>query len=237
LIYNRTCTIADYELWAPSNGKTNVGGLSCLLGKDITYRRRNQTAQCFYAENLDPIASTKYCPCTEDDWECDLGFERDSNSNCIYPGGSPTYPPQVCPVGETYNKTKGYRAVAATACQGGVDHSAEGPFDCPSPGISGQVANYGWVAAVVIVGLVVVCIIGSFVAIRSEWVRDKVPFVKRLHGWKVGYFGMQNAPDTIGEEFEPNDGGDDEGFSIGGDEEDSRESVSKQLDDSFNPRG
>jgi len=231
LVFDRTCASSEYESWSPSNGDPK---LQCLLGKDVTYRRRNRTALCFNSETIDPILETKYCACTESDWECDVGFQRDSNGNCAFTGATEiTYPPARCPSGETYNKTKGYRLVAGTACFNGVSYWGDGPYDCPSPG--GK--SYGWVAAVVIVALVIIVLVVTFFAIRSEWVRDKVPFVKKLHGWKVGYFGMQNQPDTIGEELDLEDSGNEE-FIIGGDEdEEASTKPHVKLDDGFNPRG
>lgn len=44
--------------------------------------------------------------------------------------------------------------------------------------------------------------------------REKIPFVSKLHDWKVGYFGMQSAPETLGEDLLEPEGS--EEFSIGG---------------------
>jgi len=73
------------------------------------------------------------------------------------------------------------------------------------------------VAVLVTVVSVVLCLVGAFVAVKSDWVREKVPFVKKLHGWQVGYLGMQAQAESMGEDLlEP---GDEEEFTIGGDED------------------
>lgn len=109
-VYSRTCGPSDYEAWSPSNGRTYKDGLQCFMGRDITYRRRNATADCFNSEVIDPVLNVIYCPCAEDDWECDIGYERDPQdaTKCIRTGPEPKYPPSTCTPGHTYNKTKGY---------------------------------------------------------------------------------------------------------------------------------
>jgi len=46
------------------------------LGEKITYVRRKRDACCFNGKAYDRIVKVEYCECTEEDWECDLGFER-----------------------------------------------------------------------------------------------------------------------------------------------------------------
>lgn len=77
----------------------------------------------------------------------------------------PKYPPENCE--GTYFKTKGYRKEAGNYCNGGVDHSPAGPYSCDDSDIDLS-SNKGWIAAVVIVPLVVLLVIGAFFAIRSE---------------------------------------------------------------------
>jgi len=107
---------------------------------------------------------------------------------CVNEDGpvDPVYPPLDCPAGTQYYKTKGYRKEAGNTCDGGVDHSADGPYPCSKP----SSAKRGWIAAAVLVPLVVIVLIAAAVAVQSEKVREKLPFLKVLSTWKVGYSGM-----------------------------------------------
>lgn len=68
-VFTRICGPGDYESWTPSDGKKDINGLKCLLGRDITYQRRYANATCFNNEIVEPVLSEKACACTEDDWE------------------------------------------------------------------------------------------------------------------------------------------------------------------------
>jgi hypothetical protein len=72
----------------------------------------------------------KFCECTEEDWECDLGFHRDEEGNCV----SNLFmevdytPPAECE--DYYSVTLGYRKVAGNQCQEGIEHN---PLRIPCP--------------------------------------------------------------------------------------------------------
>lgn len=88
---------SDYELWSP-NGKVTP---DCLLGRKTTYVRRKRTAKCFNGYDFDRILNVDHCECTEDDWECDVMFERDEKTGeCVFEGNreyGPNYDtPEVC---------------------------------------------------------------------------------------------------------------------------------------------
>jgi len=72
----------------------------------------------------------EYCQCTEEDWECDFGFERQEDGPCIKSDGSAIdyNPPRSC--SGKYEVSYGYRKVAGDMCTGGVDHS---PLILPCP--------------------------------------------------------------------------------------------------------
>eukprot|EP01114_Cavostelium_apophysatum_P000210 TRINITY_DN1020_c0_g1_i5.p1 TRINITY_DN1020_c0_g1~~TRINITY_DN1020_c0_g1_i5.p1 ORF type:complete len:551 (+),score=213.60 TRINITY_DN1020_c0_g1_i5:387-2039(+) len=180
----------DYENWEYSNEQE-----SCLLGHDIVYKRRIATRNCYNDENVDHISSMKNCSCTEDDWECDVDFERGSDGTCVYSLGTyaPEYPPEFCPSGTQYYKSKGYRKEAGNTCEGGVDHSGEGPFDCPN---LSKEAKRGWIAAAVLIPLILIIFVVAAFALRSEAVREKLPFLKFLATWKVGYSGFGKSGGT-----------------------------------------
>jgi len=191
-VFNRTCDeVRDYEPWTPKDGRQSVNGLNCLLGHDITYRRRRQNSYCANIPNMQKTLAYKNCSCTEDDWECDYGFERKDGS-CVKVLDQ-KYPPMWCETGAEYYKSKGYRKVAGNTCEGGVQHMGDGPYKCPDEGVNLK-SNKGWIAAVVIVPLVVIILVGAFFALRSEKLREKIPVLKVFHDWRVGYFKMSNSP-------------------------------------------
>jgi len=217
----------DYIPWAP-----NDGARECLLGRNITYRRRKPEVKCYNSETLEPIITSENCTCGEEDWECDFEYGRDTTDTstpCKLTGKAPVDPPKYCPEGEIYTKTKGYRKVASDSCKGGVDHSASGPFDCPAGFAKTIGGNKNWIAAAVIVPFVVLLIIFAFIVMRSERIREKVPFIKKLSTWKVGYFGMNN-PDSLLDKEEEEDG-----FSIGNLEEEDSSKTPLDMTD-FNPK-
>jgi len=189
-VFSRNCTSDDYELWAPE-GTTPINGLNCQLGKQVLYQRRKPSAQC-WNPNVDHVYNVTACTCTEDDWECDFGYERLGNGSCILDMEPTSYPPENCE--GTYYKTKGYRKEAGNICSGGVDHSPAGPYSCDGNSDVDLSSNKGWIAAVVIVPLVVLLVIGAFFAIRSEKLREKLPFLDTLQSWKDGYLKVNATP-------------------------------------------
>ncbi len=74
---------SDYELWTP-NGRISP---DCLLGRSITYTRRKREAKCFNPEQWERVKYVKNCECTEEDWECDEGFVRHGDGECIAENG------------------------------------------------------------------------------------------------------------------------------------------------------
>jgi len=236
-VYTDTCDLqTDYELWWPSD---DADHRACLMGHNVTYQRRIPTRECFNPQQFDAIMSVVDCPCTEEDWECDMQYHRVSDSyTCeVDSGVNQTYPPSNCINGSTYYKTKGYRREAGNTCSGGVDHSAEGPFDCPSNNTNKSKA---WIAAVVVVPWVIIGLVVAAVALRSQKVREKLPFLKFLNTWKVGYMGVQGGGSTM-LEIDEEEGGlkddkDDHKEELL-DLEDKKEKEEKDKDDDFNPRG
>jgi hypothetical protein len=203
-VFTRNCTSEDYELWAPENNENG-----CLMGRNVVYQRRNASSLCFNDEKLEPIAHQSNCACTLDDYECDFNYERaNATEPCLLIPGDPDpiYPPSICPEGSTYYETKGYRLEPGNSCEGGVDLRPKGPYECPTS-FSVIKGNKGWIAAVVVIPLVIILIVASFFAIRNEKIRNKLPFLKLLSTWKIGYFGIQqpelnlvDGPDSAEEE-------------------------------------
>lgn len=114
---------SDYELWSP-NDENNP---KCLMGKKVTYVRRKKEAECFNTQQFERKTFVENCECTEEDWECDIGFERKGKGPCIEIKTlhmnklNNSEEPIDCV--NFYYLTQGYRKVAGDACIGGIDHS------------------------------------------------------------------------------------------------------------------
>ena len=156
---------SDYERWSPSDGRL---GDKCLMGHQITYTRRKRMSQCYNGEKLDRMNYVKDCPCTENDYECDVGFFRKidggpctrsefgSSKEVVKASGQP---PANCPSGTTYLVTNGYRKIAGDTCavSGGVDRD---PTAFPCPHWTTTVSHGGW-----LVLLLLFCLVCGFAGI------------------------------------------------------------------------
>jgi Sortilin, neurotensin receptor 3, C-terminal/Sortilin, neurotensin receptor 3, len=99
----RACDPADYELW-------NTG---CLDGVVTTYLRRVAGSQCINAKPS--FVSSSQCPCTEEDWECDICFVRSASNKCIHSSNC-TRPGPRCAPGSFYTESSGYRLITGDRC-------------------------------------------------------------------------------------------------------------------------
>jgi len=115
-LHPRMCTSEDYVKWKPSNGT----GSFCVLGRQITYLRRNQTANCYNDYNTSHIASVETCPCGWADYECDDGWiEKSTNPLVCTPDPNRLLKP--CIPGSIYHESQGYQLTISTGCQGGLN--------------------------------------------------------------------------------------------------------------------
>ncbi|MCQ2817742.1 MAG: hypothetical protein MJ252_10800 [archaeon] len=113
------CKKSDYEIWTPKSSN-NVN--ECLLGRKISYSRRKRESQCLNGEGFERKVTVELCACTEDDYQCDIGYHRvEPGDPCtpIRKGDTLTSnkPPENC-VGY-YTISRGYRKVAGDYCKGG----------------------------------------------------------------------------------------------------------------------
>ena len=122
---------SDYEIWTPSDGRA---GQDCLLGHKIEMIRRKQNKKCLNTINFERKITKSNCPCTEMDYQCDIGYERNEpGAICQRVGGEQQEnnihePPINC--NGTYKISKGYRKIPGDTCVGGLDFS---PIIVPCP--------------------------------------------------------------------------------------------------------
>ncbi|XP_064630142.1 VPS10 domain-containing receptor SorCS1-like [Lineus longissimus] len=113
------CKRSDYQLWTPAD---ELEGHDCILGSKITYEKRKPKAKCYNGKDYVRQINTTACQCTEDDYECDFGYEKTNGKCNVSSWLDPKLPRGDCPDSTSYNKTDGYRKVAADSCQGGDIH-------------------------------------------------------------------------------------------------------------------
>ena len=53
------------------------------MGQQVTYIRRKQDSECFNGEELERKIVRSFCPCSEMDYECDLGYVRNQQGLCV----------------------------------------------------------------------------------------------------------------------------------------------------------
>jgi hypothetical protein len=111
---------SDYEIWIPNTGNTN----SCLMGHITQYIRRKQEAECYNGEEFERPKFIKNCECTEEDFECDYGYYRETGGVCKEMD-SITLPEPVCSSDGFKTIPTGYRRVSGNTCEGGVSANLE----------------------------------------------------------------------------------------------------------------
>lgn len=115
----------------------------------MTYIRRKPSAGCYLGDDYQRTVHRWPCMCTEMDYECDLGYVRDSlkSNTCvkqiIYPDDSEKQAKyeqdmkeqlqveQCAFQGGTYEVSQGYRKVPDNICSGGVQLSPT-TYQCTS---------------------------------------------------------------------------------------------------------
>eukprot|EP00871_Galdieria_phlegrea_P001677 jgi/Galph1/250/GphlegSOOS_G4955.1 len=72
---------SDYCSFCPADALDG----RCPLGRRVCYLRRRQEVLCNNRDGFASILSSESCPCTMDDYQCDIGFERSSDSSECHP--------------------------------------------------------------------------------------------------------------------------------------------------------
>lgn len=118
---------SDYETWSPSDGKSVE---KCLMGKQVTYTRRKPASECFNGEKFERPSNRKTCECSQENFECEVGFTRKVGSTeCRFADDGSLPVPSSCKR-ESYFTAIAYRKVVGDACEGGWTPS---PAQVPCP--------------------------------------------------------------------------------------------------------
>jgi Sortilin, neurotensin receptor 3,/Sortilin, neurotensin receptor 3, C-terminal len=110
---------SDYETWSPHTKDSKT----CLMGHKVEYVRRKRLAECFNGEEFERTKFIENCECTEEDFECDLGYYRDYGE--CKKMDNYDFPPQVCDQYNYIDVITGYRRVAGNTCEGGVSSTLD----------------------------------------------------------------------------------------------------------------
>ncbi|KAJ8402772.1 hypothetical protein AAFF_G00364440 [Aldrovandia affinis] len=128
-IFNRRCTEGDYQTWHLHNQ-----GEPCLMGVKRIYRKLKPIARCVMGQRYLATMTSESCDCTESDFECDYGYERQSGGKCVPAFWfAPSSMSRICTTGNSFLNSTGYRKVVSNNCTNGVleDYTAR-KQKCPA---------------------------------------------------------------------------------------------------------
>ncbi|KAJ6669087.1 hypothetical protein lerEdw1_007896 [Lerista edwardsae] len=126
-IFDRRCADDDYRPW-----QLHSQGEACIMGAKRIYKKRKSEKKCMQGKYAGAMTSEP-CVCTEADFDCDYGFERHSNGQCLpafwY---NPSSLSKDCSLGQSYLNSTGYRKVVSNNCTDGVrEQYTAKPQQCP----------------------------------------------------------------------------------------------------------
>ncbi|KAG6381823.1 hypothetical protein JVT61DRAFT_432 [Boletus reticuloceps] len=108
----------DYELWSPSEGRTEA----CLFGRQTLYQRRKRDASCVVGKEAEVEHKLVHnCACGPDDFECEFNYVKNDEGRCMpVPATLPLADDDSCRDNEEYwYERTAYRKVAHSSCEGG----------------------------------------------------------------------------------------------------------------------
>ena len=131
---------SDYELW---NIKA-IEGSDCQLGRKETIVRKKIDSFCFNGVDFEKKIFNQVCKCSDQDYECDSGYSRDSNGPCKltnvsrtneelfnnFWGEHPSNANLIQNCTDFYHIPSGYRKIPGDQCKGGVSYE---PVKIPCP--------------------------------------------------------------------------------------------------------
>ncbi|XP_054840229.1 VPS10 domain-containing receptor SorCS3 [Eublepharis macularius] len=127
-IFSRRCTKDDFQTWHLHNQ-----GEPCVMGERKIYKKRKAGAWCALNRDYSRTVVSEPCICAEWDFECDYGYERHSNNQCIPAFWfNPSFQLQDCSLGQSYLNSTGYRRIVSNNCTDGLrERYAAKPEQCP----------------------------------------------------------------------------------------------------------
>ncbi|XP_039337917.1 VPS10 domain-containing receptor SorCS3 isoform X5 [Mauremys reevesii] len=115
-IFSRRCNKEDYQTWHLHNQ-----GEPCVMGERKIYKKRKPGAQCALGRDYSRTVVSEPCVCAEWDFECDYGYERHNNNQCMPAFWfNPSSLPKDCSLGQSYLNSTGYRRIVSNNCTDGL---------------------------------------------------------------------------------------------------------------------
>ncbi|TMS04925.1 VPS10 domain-containing receptor SorCS1, partial [Larimichthys crocea] len=114
-LFSRRCMDGDYQTWHLHNKRE-----LCVMGEKQIYMKRRPGNRCMLAQDYSRIYSSEPCLCTAYDFECDYGWERQTNGKCspafwFNPNGAA----KSCSSSQSFLNSTGYRKVLSNNCKEG----------------------------------------------------------------------------------------------------------------------
>uniref|UniRef100_A0A8C9ZSA7 Sortilin related VPS10 domain containing receptor 1 n=1 Tax=Sander lucioperca TaxID=283035 RepID=A0A8C9ZSA7_SANLU len=111
-IFQQQCTSEDYMTWQLHNE-----GEVCIMGMKRIFQKLKANILCVKARNQYISQMSDSCPCTEADFECDYGFERQIDGSCTQAFWFvPSATSRDCITGDSFLNTTGYRRALSNNC-------------------------------------------------------------------------------------------------------------------------
>ncbi|XP_069548903.1 VPS10 domain-containing receptor SorCS1-like [Brachyistius frenatus] len=128
-IFQQQCTSEDYLTW-----QLNNEGEVCIMGMKRIFQKLKANVRCVKARDQYISQMSDSCPCTEADFECDYGFERQIDGSCTLSFWFvPSATSKNCITGDSFLNTTGYRKALSNNCtEGSLLRYSPRRQKCPS---------------------------------------------------------------------------------------------------------
>uniref|UniRef100_A0A3B4UQB6 Sortilin related VPS10 domain containing receptor 1 n=1 Tax=Seriola dumerili TaxID=41447 RepID=A0A3B4UQB6_SERDU len=115
-IFQQWCTSEDYLTW-----QLHSEGEVCIMGMKRIFQKLKANVRCVKARDQYISQMSDSCPCTEADFECDYGFERQIDGSCTPAFWFvPSAASRDCITGDSFLNTTGYRKALSNNCTEGT---------------------------------------------------------------------------------------------------------------------
>ncbi|XP_068198985.1 sortilin 1b [Antennarius striatus] len=209
-LLTRDCNVTDFEQWLAHSNDISDPKDGCMLGYKERFLRLKKDSVCWKGRDYQINTQPTPCPCTLDDFMCDFGYSRKTNSSeCEEQPNLIGTVLEFCLHGrEEQLQTQGYRKIPGDKCEGGkiperkeIDLSARCDSDLLNPGlrVGGNSKTVFIVIAVIIV--IVLSIVGGLMFIKKYVCGGRF----LVHRYSVLQQNIEdNAADGMDEQLETN---------------------------------